>query len=80
MKTPYRIVFIEPDGRMTASAMTPVLPRFIHLDHDGGNVELSDSPEPSDGIGHVDSYARIGSSVWTDELDRDALFVRMDIV
>ena len=81
--TYYHLVLIEPDGTTIGCAQCPLLPRFIHI-HDEQVVEgqmlweASDDPEPADTetVHHVDSYARIGSSVWVDD-ERDALYARV---
>jgi hypothetical protein len=80
----YHLTLIEPDGRAIGCAQCPLLPRFIHV-HDeavtaDGQLlwEASDDPEPAETetVHHVDSYARIGSSVWVDD-ERDALYARV---
>jgi len=75
----YRIVLTNDDGRVIAEAVSPVLPRFIHV-HDTGDDhrwEASDEADPSPGAGHVETFARIGSAVWIKGTYKDALFLRV---
>lgn len=75
----YTITLIDPDsGQQFSQVVAPVLPRFIHIIHDSGDIvvaELSDQPEPSDLSKPTTSFDRVGSAVWVDD-DRNALFAR----
>jgi hypothetical protein len=79
METPYRLVLIDTEGRTLGQAMSPVLPRYLHLHPDQQTIEMTDEPTPEDTVDHVDSFARIASAVWVDD-ERDALYVRVDVI
>lgn len=72
----YRLVLSDDNGRPIAEALSPVLPRFIHITGDNERWEASDDPQPADTMAHSETFARIGSAVWVDN-SKDALFVRV---
>jgi hypothetical protein len=70
----YEITLIDADGRKFGHiAAIPALPRFLHLCDEV--LEMSDSDEPDTPAVHIDTFARIGSSVWVND-DKFALYVR----
>lgn len=75
--TTYALTLCTEDGRRFAVVPeSPANPRYVHVCDEV--FELSDNPEPDTPALHVDTFARVGGSVWVDDT-KSALFVRVTL-